>query len=418
MQNDARVTMTRQGIIRRQTVMSVNCRVLLCYSLILFAVSLIWISITNTQPLSIIIFACMFCGIVTLSCCCYTIRQRSLRYQLERLSGGDAADPNAAEMIAQLRRSLSNSNNGLTMGDFGKIPVILFSEEQYLLDNDPSKLSSFTPNCNSISSNDGLSVDQSGLYCHVSRECSVCLCQYENMDAVVVLPCFHFYHQQCITEWLVRNDACPLCKQRVSIMLSKPGQPDGIRTPPTQMNSPDYTGYANPNPNYSPGGISGDLDSDWDPDSIHADYTGLDAEFGIHRLVSDDICYTARNVDDVESGQSIHCNVSRSDAVDSTSDPGPSVFGVGFGIGRDGRSTYISIFEEKNTEDSGHEYSDGHDLADRTLIRHSHSSPLSRSRNLNEDSSASTNITATSGSYARVQVSDIMYSKEAAIEEL
>lgn len=418
-QNDARVAITRQNIIRRQTMMSINCRVLLCYSLVLFAVALIWITIINTQPLPIIIFSCTFTGIVILSCCCYSLRQRTLRRQLQLLN---ASDPNAAEMIAQLRRNLYNMNNGLGTGDFGKIPVISFSEEQYLLDNDPSNLV-LTPRRKSISapSHEGLPADQSGLYCNVSRECSVCLCQYENLDAVAVLPCFHFFHQQCIGEWLSRNDACPLCKQSVSVMLSKPIQSNGYATPPTQMNSPGRSDSRSASDRNSPLAPS----EQHVAISIEALHAGEDeaearSSLEIQRLVSLDTSYTARvGTADIESGRT-NLGDDGGDAVgDSAADTSPPVFGLGFGIGRDGRFTYINLFEEKDAEEDEDEVERGGS----DQIRHTHPSPLSlsqsRSRSMTEGSDSLSTAPATAAApYHRLRSSEVVYSRDSSIEEV
>ena len=50
----------------------------------------------------------------------------------------------------------------------------------------------------------------------VDRDCcSICLVEFEEGENVTVLPCRHFYHNECIDSWLKRNCACPLCKANV-----------------------------------------------------------------------------------------------------------------------------------------------------------------------------------------------------------
>jgi hypothetical protein len=36
-------------------------------------------------------------------------------------------------------------------------------------------------------------------------------------DEIIVLPCHqrHFFHQQCITQWLLLHNICPLCKKEI-----------------------------------------------------------------------------------------------------------------------------------------------------------------------------------------------------------
>lgn len=49
--------------------------------------------------------------------------------------------------------------------------------------------------------------------------CSICLEDFKEEDEVITLPCsgHHIFHSQCILEWLPRNNACPLCKEAVSM---------------------------------------------------------------------------------------------------------------------------------------------------------------------------------------------------------
>lgn len=47
-------------------------------------------------------------------------------------------------------------------------------------------------------------------------ECIVCREKYKVGDNRLFLPCFHCYHQDCITPWLLTDAVCPTCKHRVS----------------------------------------------------------------------------------------------------------------------------------------------------------------------------------------------------------
>mmetsp|Transcript_4777 Transcript_4777/g.9690 ORF Transcript_4777/g.9690 Transcript_4777/m.9690 type:complete len:326 (-) Transcript_4777:152-1129(-) len=40
--------------------------------------------------------------------------------------------------------------------------------------------------------------------------CSICLSEYEAHEQVIVLPCGHVYHADCISVWLRRAEMCPL----------------------------------------------------------------------------------------------------------------------------------------------------------------------------------------------------------------
>jgi len=41
--------------------------------------------------------------------------------------------------------------------------------------------------------------------------CSICLCEYEEKDDLVRLPCGHVYHKDCISSWCSNHQRCPLC---------------------------------------------------------------------------------------------------------------------------------------------------------------------------------------------------------------
>ena len=44
-------------------------------------------------------------------------------------------------------------------------------------------------------------------------KCMVCLCEFEEEEAVRTLKCFHTFHKACIDKWLTRESgSCPVCK--------------------------------------------------------------------------------------------------------------------------------------------------------------------------------------------------------------
>lgn len=46
-------------------------------------------------------------------------------------------------------------------------------------------------------------------------QCTICLCDYEEGENVRTLPCFHYFHVDCIDSWLAQHSQCPLCKNDV-----------------------------------------------------------------------------------------------------------------------------------------------------------------------------------------------------------
>lgn len=51
---------------------------------------------------------------------------------------------------------------------------------------------------------------------HGNEKCSVCLSDLRDGEQAMKLPCFHTFHKDCITEWLVRKAECPVCKTPLS----------------------------------------------------------------------------------------------------------------------------------------------------------------------------------------------------------
>lgn len=44
--------------------------------------------------------------------------------------------------------------------------------------------------------------------------CSICLVDFGRRDFVKRLPCLHYFHPDCIDNWLRRDAKCPLCLSR------------------------------------------------------------------------------------------------------------------------------------------------------------------------------------------------------------
>ncbi|KAK7314599.1 hypothetical protein VNO77_33126 [Canavalia gladiata] len=79
--------------------------------------------------------------------------------------------------------------------------------------------------------NTGLKEDEMGLYIRkvklsssndtskhqIDRKCSVCQEDYEWDDELGRLNCGHSYHFQCIKQWVVHKNLCPVCKQEVVV---------------------------------------------------------------------------------------------------------------------------------------------------------------------------------------------------------
>ena len=45
--------------------------------------------------------------------------------------------------------------------------------------------------------------------------CVICMAEFEEGEELRLLYCRHFYHQQCVDTWLMRNATCPQCRASV-----------------------------------------------------------------------------------------------------------------------------------------------------------------------------------------------------------
>ncbi len=48
------------------------------------------------------------------------------------------------------------------------------------------------------------------------ESCLVCQCSYEDGETLRKLPCNHYYHVDCIDQWLQMKNTCPVCKRSIS----------------------------------------------------------------------------------------------------------------------------------------------------------------------------------------------------------
>ncbi|CAO3613712.1 unnamed protein product [Cunninghamella echinulata] len=76
------------------------------------------------------------------------------------------------------------------------------------------------------------------------RVCAICLSTYEDGDILCRLWCYHHFHKTCVTEWLVLNSRCPLCK-RDCRRYKEQQHPDHFSTAQSNMNNYSNSGNIN-----------------------------------------------------------------------------------------------------------------------------------------------------------------------------
>ena len=48
-----------------------------------------------------------------------------------------------------------------------------------------------------------------------TKSCNICLDEYKIKDKISYLPCFHFFHYNCIKKWIENSKKCPLCNNEI-----------------------------------------------------------------------------------------------------------------------------------------------------------------------------------------------------------
>ncbi|XP_031502752.1 RING-H2 finger protein ATL57-like [Nymphaea colorata] len=78
--------------------------------------------------------------------------------------------------------------------------------------------------------------------------CAVCLGEFEGGETAKLLPlCGHFFHADCIDEWLSSHTSCPLCRASLVPPPSQPkerqsDEPEGRRPPGEESSSAEDAG--------------------------------------------------------------------------------------------------------------------------------------------------------------------------------
>lgn len=47
------------------------------------------------------------------------------------------------------------------------------------------------------------------------KGCGICMTDLDRPSIVTELACSHMFHSKCVIQWLLENNNCPLCRQRV-----------------------------------------------------------------------------------------------------------------------------------------------------------------------------------------------------------
>ncbi|XP_031825720.1 ring finger protein murashka isoform X2 [Nomia melanderi] len=100
-------------------------------------------------------------------------------YSQAELSSPDSATENYEALLSLAERLGEAKPRGLTRAEVEQLPSYKFNAETHQGDQ---------------------------------TNCVVCMCDFEAMQSLRVLPCSHEFHSKCIDKWLKSNRTCPICR--------------------------------------------------------------------------------------------------------------------------------------------------------------------------------------------------------------
>ncbi|KAI5441607.1 hypothetical protein KIW84_010894 [Lathyrus oleraceus] len=161
--------------------------------------SIVILRLVITSYYSLVSFSCCFL-FETLSSCSVVVALKIMIIQGKRLMGGRV---NSRDQFRDWRLDVDNMSYEqlLELGErIGYVKTGLKEDEmrhnikkiKVLVSNDMSKH-------------------------QIDKKCTICQEEYELDDELGMLNCEHCYHFQCIKQWLVLKNFCPVCKQEVAV---------------------------------------------------------------------------------------------------------------------------------------------------------------------------------------------------------
>lgn len=76
-------------------------------------------------------------------------------------------------------------------------------------------------------------LDEEILGPELKGECTICIDEMKVGDEAVVLPCKHWFHEQCVVLWLKQHNTCPICRAPVDgEAAGRPGGASPSSRPP------------------------------------------------------------------------------------------------------------------------------------------------------------------------------------------
>lgn len=78
-------------------------------------------------------------------------------------------------------------------------------------------------------------LDEKMLGPELKGECTICIDEMNLGDEAIVLPCKHWFHEECVVLWLKEHNTCPIC--RAPIEGDAAGQASAQQAPATESSA-------------------------------------------------------------------------------------------------------------------------------------------------------------------------------------
>ncbi|KAH8804761.1 hypothetical protein F5884DRAFT_859375 [Xylogone sp. PMI_703] len=170
--------------------------------------------------------------------------------QLARILGsifGQMTPPPREEDGAEGQRGMPAGLQGLFASIFNPANAVhgdaVYSQEALdriittLMEQHPTSNAPGPASPSAIASLPKKKLDEEMLGPELKGECSVCMDDVFVGNEVVVLPCTHWFHEQCASMWLGEHNTCPICRKGLEEPTATPGSRRPSRTSPTHSGS-------------------------------------------------------------------------------------------------------------------------------------------------------------------------------------
>jgi len=202
---------------------AVRRRTSICLLLAIFFLFRLWVeALTRADVIYL-----MLCMVLTSWCARYIRHNRELEEELDRRIANYENDDEDSDRFnrpelrmlsfqAQLALAIMESQRQMMEGNFGNpdgpdVNNGVSSESKDQWERFRFKTVD-TPDTNGKKKGEYGSVAQKDLADDEEEPCcTICLCEYEDGDKLVRLPCGHIYHEECIDSWTEAHNKCPLC---------------------------------------------------------------------------------------------------------------------------------------------------------------------------------------------------------------